>query len=99
MAVEDEAKEYIYHFITTYEDIEKPIKQIEEIKLQITLRNDDITQYASNNFSTESLENIIDNIKYCKRMEKLIYEDFLEKCDEKKKEIREDYPYYVLNVQ
>jgi hypothetical protein len=99
MAVEDEAKEYKYHFITTYEDIEKPIKQIEEIKLQITLRNDNITQYASNNFSTESLENIIDNIKYCQRIEKIIYEDFLEKCDEKKKEIR-DYPYiYVLNVQ
>jgi len=103
MALKDEEKEYNDGIVTNYKDIEKAIKQIEEIKSSITFVNDYITPYTSNNFSTISLEIIIDYIKYYQKNEKLIYEDFLEKCDEKKKEIRDgpiDYPYiYVLNVQ
>lgn len=82
----EEEKEYNDNIITTSEDIEKAIKQIEDThKKIITLRND-IKLYVSNTFSTDGVDSFVYHNYYYVDMERIIYEIFVDDCSDKDEE-------------
>ena len=82
----EEEKEYNENIITSSEDIEKAIKQIEDThKKIITLRND-ISLYVLDTFSTDGVDLFKYHNYYYVDMERIIYEIFVDDCDDKEEE-------------